>query len=282
MSLGEAMPLMRRAAFCLIPSVAMLIAGASANAQNTDAGALANAAAAFSSSTDGEPVAAPEPAAEGKPVAAQDNSYGYHHHSWASHLAFEAGGGANGPTSDSSNDITWGGNFTVGAGLKLNRHISGLVEYQFIDDKLPGRLISDVGANGGNAHIWSLTLAPVIDLFPKRTNDFYITGGGGFYRKVTNFTDPEEEEYCEYYYCGIGVANVVVGHFSSNQGGWNVGGGFTHRLGGMYGDGTVKLFAEARYLDVLTPASATSPNGLGVATVGADTKLVPITLGVRF
>jgi hypothetical protein len=227
--------------------------------------------------------AAPEPAA-GKPAAAgQDNSYGsYHHRGWASHLAFEAGGGANGPVGDSSNDITWGGNLTVGAGYKFTPHLSALIEYQFLDNKLPGRLIGETGADGGYAHIWGFGIAPVIDLFPKKTNDVYITGGGGFYRKVTNFTDPQEAEYCYYYYCGIDVENVVVGHYSSNQGGWNVGGGFTHRMGGVYGDGNVKLFAEARYLDVMTPSSSIAPNGLGTAAVGSDTKLVPITLGVRF
>ncbi len=48
--------------------------------------------------------------------------------------------------------------------------------------------------------------------------------------------------------------NAVVGHFSSNQGGINFGAGFQHRLGGMYGDGNTKLFAEARYVDVFSPA----------------------------
>jgi hypothetical protein len=197
-------------------------------------------------------------------------------------LAFEAGGGASGPVGSSSNNITWGGNFTVGGGFHFNNRFSMLAEYQFIDDKLPGNLIAETGANGGDAHIWSLTLDPVIDLFPKSSNSVYITGGGGFYRKVTNFTDPQEAEYCDYYYCGVTTQNAVVGHFSSNQGGWNVGGGFSHRLGGAYNDGTMKLFAEARYLDVLSPASAIAPNGLGTATVSAGTKLVPITLGLRW
>jgi len=204
------------------------------------------------------------------------------HHGVFSRLAFEAGGGASGPVGTSSNSITWGGNFTAGGGLHFNKRFSLLAEYQFIDDKLPGNLIAETGANGGDAHIWSLTLDPVIDLFPKHDNSVYVTGGGGFYRKVTNFTDPEEAEYCEYYYCGVTTENAVVGHFSSNQGGWNVGGGFSHRVGGAYNDGTMKLFAEARYLDVLTPASAIAPNGLGTATVSAGTKLVPITLGLRW
>jgi hypothetical protein len=195
-------------------------------------------------------------------------------HNWA----FEAGGGFNAPQSSS---VTYGGNFTVGAGLKFSKYIAGLIEYQFMDDKLPGYLIAETGANGGYAHIWSFSFDPVIDLMPKASNGVYITGGGGFYRKVTSFTDPEEEEYC-YYFCEVGVVPTVVGHFSSNQGGFSIGAGFVHRIGGMYGDSNTKLFVEARYLDVLSPASISNPSGLGTTAVAADTKVIPVTLGVRF
>jgi hypothetical protein len=167
-------------------------------------------------------------------------------------------------------------------GYRFNPHLSLLTEYQFIANKLPGAQIAETGANGGYAQTWSFTLAPVLDLFPKHANDLYITGGGGFYRKVTSFTDPVLADYCGYYYCGVGVTNAVVGHFSSNQGGWNIGGGYERKIAGDYDGGRMKLFAEARYLDVLTPAVVSKPNGLGKITVGADTKLIPVTLGVRW
>lgn len=238
---------------------------------------------AFAGGGEGTPFAAlpaaPSPASGGA-GGQYDNNGGGHHGGILSRMAFEAGGGFNAPASDSGSYITWGGNFTLGAGLHFSRGVSLLAEYQFMDDKLPGAIIAETGADGGNAHIWSFTLSPVVDLFPKRTNSVYITGGGGFYRKVTNFTDPEPTEYCDYYYCGIGYVNTVVGHFSSNQGGWNIGGGFTHRLGGMYGDGKAQLFAEARFLDVLTPA--VNNNALGVTSIAEDTKLVPVTFGIRF
>ena len=142
-------------------------------------------------------------------------------------LTFEAGGGFNAPISSS---VTYGFNFTVGGGLKFNPHFSTLIEYQFLDDKLPGALIAETQrrCNGGHAHIWSFTLDPVFDLFPKATNDVYVTGGGGFYRKVTTFTFPMAQEFCSYFYCGIGYVPGTVGHFSSNQGGFNVGGGYQH------------------------------------------------------
>jgi len=200
-----------------------------------------------------------------------------------SKLAFEIGGGADVPMD--KNYITWGGQFTAGAGINFSKRFALLAEYQFIHDKLPGKLIAETGANGGFANIWSLTLDPVVSLFPKSSNDVYITGGGGFYRKVTSFTDPQEAIFCDYYYgyCGIGTVNQVVGHFSSNQGGYNIGGGFQHRMGGMYQDSKMKFYVEARYLNVLTPAViGITPSGLGVTTVAAGTKLIPVSVGLRW
>jgi hypothetical protein len=225
----------------------------------------------------------------GAPAPAQYGAEEPHHYverSIFSRIAFEAGGGFSAPTSASSPYITWGGNFTVGAGYRFTPRLSLMAEYQFIDDKLPGALIAETGANGGNAHIWSLTLDPVFDLFPKRANDFYVTGGGGFYRKMTNFTNPELTYFCDYYYyggCGIGYANAVVGHFSSNQGGWNIGGGYTRRIASDSDNGNIKLFMEARYLDVLSPAViGINPSGLGTISVAAGTKIIPVTFGVRW
>jgi hypothetical protein len=201
-------------------------------------------------------------------------------HGLLHNLAFEVGGGFNAPQ---SNSITYGAQFTVGGGLNFSKRLAALIEYQFLDAKLPGYLISETGANGGHAHIWSLTIDPVISLFPKSSNDVYITGGGGFYRKVTSFTDPVASLYCDYFYgCGYVTQNQVVGHFSSNQGGFNVGGGYQHRLGGMYGDSKTKIFVEARYIDVNSPAVTTQPNGLGTTTVAAGTKIIPVDVGVRF
>ncbi|MGD1108123.1 MAG: hypothetical protein ABR865_13845, partial [Terracidiphilus sp.] len=107
------------------------------------------------------------------------------------HLAFEAGGGFNGPVGNDTPYITWGGNFTVGAGFHFSRVFSTLLEYQFIDDKLPGAFISAVGTQSGDAHFNSITGSPVIDLTPKRSNGVYLVGGFGYYHKSTNFSDYE-------------------------------------------------------------------------------------------
>ena len=288
MSSLQRMSLMRNATI-LLAAVACSVGFASAqlapslnpsSAPAPTASESSSAATQLVADNDAAPAlpAAPSAAAAG---AAQGGG-GYQSHSLMSHLAFEVGGGFNAPTSASSKYITWGGNFTVGGGYKFNPMFSLLAEYQFIGDKLPGAFIAQTGANGGNAHIWSFTLAPVVDLMPSHTNSVYVTGGGGFYRKVTNFTNPQQTYYCDYFYCYPGTTNVVVGHFSSNQGGWSIGGGYSHRLGGMYGEGRMKLFAEARFLEVLSPALTTNPNGLGTTSVGKDTKVIPVTFGLRW
>lgn len=185
------------------------------------------------------------------------------------HLAFEAGGGFNGPVGNDTPFITWGGNFTVGAGFHFSKMFSALLEYQFIDDKLPGSFISEVGTQSGNAHFNSITGSPVIDLTPKWHNGIYVVGGFGYYHKSTNFSD---YECCDIY--GFTVPENVL-TVTSNQWGGNGGLGIYHRLGGIYGEGTSQLFAEARYLYVHTPPISQN-NGLGT------TELIPVTFGIRF
>lgn len=216
------------------------------------------------------------------PAASQDRNsrYGGWGRRAISSLALEFGVGATAPTD--KNYITWGGDLTLGAGVNFNDQFAMLAEYQFISDKLPGDVIAQTGANGGNAHIWSLTLAPVVSLMPHSKNDIYLTGGGGFYRKVTNFTNPALAQYCTYFYCGYTTVNQVVGHFSSNQPGWNIGAGYQHRMGGMFNDSRMKFFVEARYLKIYTPAYYSQPNGLGAVAIAADTVQVPINVGVRW
>lgn len=186
-----------------------------------------------------------------------------------SRWTFEFGAGFNAPIGNDIPYITWGGNFTAGGGYRFSPRFSVLGEYQFIFDKLPGAFVAAGGGEGGNAHIQSITAAPVIDLFPRHATSVYLTGGGGWYHKSTNFT---VQVCCDFY--GYPV-NVTTNSFSSDQWGGSLGFGISHRLGGVYGDGTMKLFGEARYLYVNTPPIG-EPNGLG------STGLIPVTLGVRF
>ena len=99
---------------------------------------------------------------------------------------------------------------------------------------------------------------------------------------MTSFTDVEPTEFCEFYYCGIGYTPQVVGHFSSNQGGFNIGGGYQHRMGGAYGDSNTALFAEVRYVDVLNAGGDHGAEWAGDNERCRGMKVIPISVGVRW
>jgi len=209
-----------------------------------------------------------DPGASAVPAAGggqRDNSGG----GGGRHYAWVGGGGFNAPIGNDTPYITWGGNFTAGGGLHFSRGFSVLGEFSFFDNKLPGAFVAAGGGQGGNTKIIALTVDPTFDLFPTRTNSAYLVGGGGYYHKSTNFT---VQQCCDFY--GYPV-NVNVSSFSSSQGGLNFGLGLTRRLEGVYGDGAIKLFGEARYTWIGTPKVGAT-NGLG------RTEIIPVTFGVRW
>jgi len=224
------------------------------------------------------------PGVSASPQYGQSNTHYPEYPSRWSHLAFEFGVG---PTAPIGNDVsggkpvglsgydTWGYNVTAGGGWNFTKHIGAMLEYQFNRNKIPGATLAALGAPGGNINTWSLTIDPIVYLPMTHTVGAYVTGGGGFYRKVTNFTAPQLYEQC-YYFCYTGVENVTIGHFSSNQGGLNIGTGLYWKAFGE--DSNTKLYAEARYVWVDSPPLTSTLYLNGEGTEG----LIPVTLGVRF
>ena len=211
----------------------------------------------------------------GTPQYGQSSGYAGDQSRW-SHVAFEAGGGFTAPTSIGGNFVTWGYNLTFGAGWNFTSKFGALLEYQFNRNKIPGATLAAVGAPGGNVNTWSITVDPIFYYANVRNWGGYVTGGGGFYRKVTNYTSPQPVQYCDYFYgyCGYEYQNTTIGHFSSNQGGLNIGTGIVWRAFGP--DSRVKLYAEARYVWVDSPQASAHQQGTGTEA------LIPVTFGVRF
>lgn len=192
-----------------------------------------------------------------------------------SHIAVVAGGGFTGPLGNDTNGYdTWGYNLTFGGGWNFTKKFGVLFEYQFDRNKIPGATIAAVGAQGGNINSHLFLFDPIYYFAAGHSNKgAYITGGGGFSRKVTNFTDLEEVEEC-YYFCYYGAASETVANFSSTQGAFDIGlGGYWKAFGR---DSNAKLFAEARYVWVDSPKPTPTTNGEG--TEG----LIPVTFGIRF
>lgn len=222
------------------------------------------------------------PGASASPQYGQGNNHYPEYTSHWSHLAFEAGAGFTAPVGNTAHGWeTYGYNFRAGAGWNFTKHIGLMLEYQWNRDKIPGSTLTALAiANdlntplGGNVNVWSLTMDPIIYLPINHSFGSYVTGGGGFYRKVTNFTVPVLG--CADYYCYyVGYYPQTIAHSSSNQGGLNIGLGFYWKAFGE--DSNTKLFTEARYVWVDSPI-ASNENPYGSGTQGT----IPVTLGVRF
>jgi hypothetical protein len=218
-----------------------------------------------------------------------------------SHIAIEAGAGFTIPIGNDTNfsqtavnsgilapSESFGYNINAGAGWNFTKHVGALIEFSFQHMGMPGDYLSaettycnDNGGScssglGGNINTWDLSIDPIFYLPFSHKSGAYITGGGGFYRKVTNFTEPVEScelsiygEICE-------QAPETVEHFSSNQGGVNFGVGLYRKLMGE--DSNAKFFAEVRYVWVNSPTANASNAYQGAGTEG----LLPISFGIRF
>ncbi|MES2394151.1 MAG: hypothetical protein V4555_21135 [Acidobacteriota bacterium] len=155
--------------------------------------------------------------------------------------------------------------------------------------------VSLFGELGGNTHVYSLTLQPVYNLRSGEGLGAYVTGGFGYYHKVTDFTTPEIGEYCDYYYgCYQYQANQIIDHYTSNAPGVNGGIGFTYKFSKFSNE---RLYGEVRYVYVLNSArtgvNASTCTTLSCASstiaIANDfpqnsnrTSYFPVKFGIRF
>jgi len=192
-----------------------------------------------------------------------------------SHLAVEGGAGFVKALGNTKKWQTVGYNITLGAGWMFSDQLGVLAEYSFNGASIPTSTLNAVSEPDGNVHVWSMTLEPIYYFNTSGHLGGYITGGGGFYRKLTSFTQPVYAgNYCSYFYgCYPQYQNVTLSHFSSNQGGVNFGVGGTYKLNP---DGKAKLYAEARYVWVDSPRSTKGTVGTGTVS------MIPVTFGFRW
>jgi hypothetical protein len=213
-----------------------------------------------------------------------------------SHIAFEGGFGFSVPigndttfstnsldAGDLSPDESLGYGITLGGGWNFTKKFGALLEYQFLRQGMGNDFLNALNAEagtsgtgtsiGGNINTWSLTIDPIYYLPFSHKSGAYVTGGGGFYRKVSNFTEPVEE--CSEFYGCYDVTGTVA-HFSSNQGGVNGGVGFYRKVFGQ--DSNAKFYGEVRYVWVNSPVASSSNSFQGSGTEG----LIPVTFGIRF
>lgn len=270
-----------------IAACAFLFAIGSASAGAQDTGQISSSSDYNSTAGAGSPtLSAPQPSMLAERRNGQGGGgYGYKSHDWLSvnHLAFEAGGGFSKPTGNTKAYQNLGWSLKVGGGYNLNKRFTVMMDYDYASFGVPSSILNQVNPQGGGGtHLWSLTLNPIFNYKTSGRFGGYVVGGGGFYRKLVNFTQPFNDN-CAYfdpfYGCIPGTVNQTVAHFSNNAGGLNLGTGFTYKLSDT---GNWKLFAEARYVWVDNQPSANSMSSTGYAPSNFRTQYIPITFGVRF
>jgi len=203
-------------------------------------------------------------------VALAQGGYGYGYgHDW-SKVAFNVGAGVNVPVGTGSDFLTPGWTFNAGGGFKPDRHLSLGLDFNYDHWKLNSRALGTFDVPAGHTNVWSLTFNPTYNFYPRSKVDFYTTAGYGLYHRNLVFTQPVLQNVitCDPFFgfCfnQTETVNQVLAQFGTYKGGFNVGGGFSFRLG----ESPFKFYTEARYHQMFNS--------------GTDMKFIPITFGIRW
>jgi hypothetical protein len=231
----------------------------------------------------------------------------------SSKYTFMAGAGLTLPVGNTKKYVTPSYDFQVGGGRNFNKEVGVLLQFDYAHFGLQGATLANqqylyntlypcsnydqqqgncspfTNLDGSN-HVWSFTLNPTFTLPTEGSLGAYVVVGGGFYHKVTDFTEPATGEYCDYIYgCYTYQANQTVDHYTSNAAGVNGGLGLTYKFSKFSNE---RFYMEARYVVVfnqqrygLTAANVNTAPYYSDNQYPANsnrTAYIPITFGIRF
>jgi len=153
-------------------------------------------------------------------------------------------------------DAGW--NLAGGIGV-THSYVGIMLDAMFTDFGINQAALVRAGARSGSQKYWALTVHPIYHVNERGPLDFYITGGGGIYSRITEYRAPSaliRQNSGRY---------DLISSDRLYKPGVNAGVGFSFNLPDY---SKIKIFAEARYHHMFTRGSGAS--------------LIPITLGVRF
>jgi opacity protein-like surface antigen len=162
-----------------------------------------------------------------------------------------------------------GWNITFGGGYRFTEHFSlgGQVMYNGLG--VSRGVLNELAVPDGNARVWAITAEPRLEFARRSKVSPYIVGGVGYYRRVVEFTRPTVAAAIVFdpfffdFVPALIPADLVIGRVIRDGIGGNAGIGFQVPVGRG-----VKIFTEARYH---------YSNGGGIPT-----RMIPLTIGVRF
>jgi hypothetical protein len=215
---------------------------------------------------------------------------------------FFVGGGFTLPVGDSHSYLATSYNVQAGAGRNFNKTFGAVVQFDWANFGFQTATLNNLlaiynslGATdqngnplsqlGGNSHIWSFTLDPIMNFYTSDTWGAYVIGGGGLYHKTANFTVPTIGTACDFFGCFQFAANSTIDKYTSNAFGVNGGAGLTYKFSRFAGE---RFYMEARYVYTFNsarPFSYGNANGSGFDVFPQNshkTGFIPVTFGIRF
>jgi hypothetical protein len=217
-----------------------------------------------------------------------------HNADGSSRIAFVAGAGLNMPVGNTAKYYTPHVAIVAGAGINFNKSFGVLAEFSYQRMGLTGGAIntdynntynyfvnqgnaaSDVSTYlagfDANAHIFGISVNPVVNLVGQRKVGAYATAGLGYYHKTTNFTLPQLTQNI---YGGVGYVNSTFDSYGAGGMGYNGGVGLTYKLSEFSSE---RLFIEARYEWL----NLGKTNSDFFTYNSRNSETIPITVGLRF
>jgi len=181
---------------------------------------------------------------------------------------FNVGAGFTQPVGRTGDNLDMGWNVHGGAGVNFNPYVGAMLNVGYDHMGITSTTLSNFGVPGGDVHVLSATIDPIVHVNPHGHFDVYITGGGGFYHWYQEFTQPSVavvtgfNPFFGFFPATVGTTQVL-GSYSVNKPGWDIGAGVA--FGSMLHG---KFFAEAKY------------NRIFMSNARAD--YVPVTFGFRW
>lgn len=160
---------------------------------------------------------------------------------------FDIGAGFTNSVGGTATQLSNGWNIGAGVGYNFSPYLGAKLDLGYSSMDISGSTLLNIGVPGGDVHVFTATIDPVVHLTPKRHVDFYLTGGGGLFHIYQEFTQPVVgvtnvyNPFFGLYPVAFG-ANEILSSYSVNKPGFDVGGGVAF---GLRGHG--KLFAEAKW-----------------------------------
>ena len=184
-----------------------------------------------------------------------------------SRFAVSGGAGFAMPVKSAADNLDMGWNVRGGVGVNFSPYVGAMLDLGYDSMGVNSSVLNNLGFGGGRTSVFSATIDPIVHLNPKGRFDFYVTGGGGYYRLNQDFTQPGvvSTTFFDPFFGFVPVSfgtNIVVQSYSVNKPGANIGAGVA--FGSKWGG---KFFAEARYEHIF------------VGSTGTD--YIPVTFGFR-